>query len=143
MATTATPIKRRMVTDRVGSTRPGASTVLDDDQQFVLLELAPIAAPLIRDLIRHLQTNQVARAAFIELTKSGKDPMLVDRGYHVNRIVNRLDVAGDLSIVLDPTQAEQLSNDLADSCLHQDQCRCGGLMAAGARRCDACEEARA
>ena len=144
MATTATPHRNTAPAGFVNFHRPTADAILDGPYQYVGLNLEPVAASLIRDMVK----APIVRGCLAELIRMAKDnpPSLLDSEYVqvVNELVRRLSRDGALTVVLDLDQAEGLAGDLDNARIDRTECpACGNLHDHPlGGRCASCEEAR-
>lgn len=121
-----------------------ADRVLDGDTQTVAVNLEPVAASLIRDMVR----APIARACFAELLLAASDDpaRLMDTEYVqlADELVRRLSQVGALTITLDQHQALELAEQLDSAVVDANTCpACGRLHDHPlGGRCVTCEEGR-
>lgn len=136
---TATPAAR------INWNPPTADVILDGPNQLVALNLEPVAAAMLRDLLRVLDEQDLTRVAWGKLRATHPSALLDgDAIAYMNTVVRRLSRAGVLTITLDQAQAEALAGELDAAGVERTACRhCGVLVddVLGDAVCASCDEA--
>lgn len=124
---------------------PTATVNLDGEDALIDLNLQPVGQSLLRDLLRVAAQSDIVRHGLIDGLTRKANPLLDDafRGA-ADRWLYLADISGALTITLDPTQANELAEDLDAAAVDRGHCpRCRVLIdSTGDELCGPCEEAR-
>lgn len=140
------PAPRRSAASRINWTAPTADVIIDGPNQLVALNLEPIAAAMLRDILRTLDEHPIARSAWRELSRTNPTNLLDgDAIDYMSSLVRWLSRSGALTITLDTDQAQALAGELDGAVMERNECRrCGNLIdSLTSDVCASCEEARA